>query len=115
MEFCSVCQNLLTIQSRKDDAGNEFIVNFCRCCNFEKSIPNSTNTSVFKKTFGKNKKLFKDLYISKYTKDDPTLPKINIECTKCKNKDVVFVRTDEDNMNYLYVCRNVNCNYNWAN
>ena len=113
MEFCEVCENLLTIHATKNDRGEETIVNFCHCCNNEYPILSSGNTTVFKKDFGKNKQLFKDLYISKYTKHDPTLPTINIDCPNCDKKDVVFVRTNEDSMSYLYLCRN--CDTNWEN
>ena len=114
MEFCKVCDNLLMLHSKNDDDGNERLVNFCRCCNNEYPVITSDNTSVFQKNFGKNKKLFNDLFVSKYTKYDPTLPTINSPCPKCtRDDDVVFIRTDEEKLKYLYICRA--CDETWEN
>jgi aspartate carbamoyltransferase regulatory subunit len=51
--------------------------------------------------------------INKYTKLDPTLPRINnilcpnSECstnTKNEEKEIIYIRYDETNMKYVYLC-----------
>jgi DNA-directed RNA polymerase subunit M/transcription elongation factor TFIIS len=55
-----------------------------------------------------------NLFINKYTKHDPTLPRVdNIPCpndncdTNTKNdvsNEVIYIRTDDINMKYTYIC-----------
>ena len=55
--------------------------------------------------------------VNKYTKYDPTLPrKTNMKCPneKCgdtPNPDIIYLRYDDENMKYLYICSG--CNFTW--
>jgi len=62
--------------------------------------------------------------INKYTKLDPTLPRTNTiscpnhECesnasdeTKRKEREVIYIRYDDINMKYIYLC--ANCDIMW--
>ena len=60
--------------------------------------------------------------INKYTKHDPTLPRIyNMKCpnNKCKsntntpptNPEVVYMRYNDADMKYLYIC--TDCDHTW--
>ncbi len=62
--------------------------------------------------------------INRYTKLDPTLPHIyNVKCPnptcitnsedkpKDKQTEVIYMRYDDDNMKYLYIC--VDCDITW--
>ena len=60
--------------------------------------------------------------INKYTKYDPTLPRVsNIKCpkTQCLTKqeedapktEIIYMRYDDVNMKYIYIC--VHCAHTW--
>jgi hypothetical protein len=60
--------------------------------------------------------------VNKYTKDDPTLPRIyNMKCpnNECKsntdtpqtNPEVVYIRYDNNNLKYLYICTICDCTW----
>jgi aspartate carbamoyltransferase regulatory subunit len=59
--------------------------------------------------------------INKYTKLDPTLPRVyNINCpnTECETNtdseikpEIIYIRYDEDNLKYLYLCST--CDTTW--
>ena len=64
----------------------------------------------------------KDVHINEYTKYDPTLPHMQtIKCpnVSCKSneesnsltQDVIYMRYDDKNMKYMYLC--CHCNFNW--
>jgi DNA-directed RNA polymerase subunit M/transcription elongation factor TFIIS len=60
--------------------------------------------------------------INKYTKLDPTLPRIdhipcpNSECATNredgkKNREIIYIRYDETNIKYVYLC--TECDFTW--
>lgn len=108
-----------------EDEEGEFtenkLVYFCKYCGFvdEEEIE-TNNLRVFK--FTKNNKS-KDININQYTKYDPTLP--HMHTIKCPNsscdsndeskdikQDVIYLRYDDKNMKYMYLC--CHCDYNWV-
>lgn len=103
------------------DNDNQLIY-YCRKCGNENSDLVDDNIVVSKMNVIKQNKNFKHI-INEYTKLDPTLPHINN--IPCPNKecisnindeiksDVIFIRYDETNMKYIYIC--THCNNNWKN
>ena len=120
MHFCSVCNNMYYIKLSETD--NNELNYYCRNCgNSDKNI-NQDNICVSKTQISNNSQKF-NLFINEFTKLDPSLPRTNsIKCPneKCKtnneesnilDREVVFIRYDDINMKYIYLC--CNCDYSW--
>lgn len=113
MKFCSVCSNMYYISINENDTNK--LQYYCRNCgNKDNEITESggciLNTQL--KTVGKHR--FSHI-INKYSKFDPTLPRIhNIPCPnalcatntndKKTAREVIYIRYDDDNLKYLYMC-----------
>ena len=120
MHFCAKCSNMYYI-SLKEENSNELIY-YCRNCgNSDDNLINQ-NLCISKTEFNKRESKFSNI-INKYTKLDPTLPRINtIRCpnNECKSnkvessesREVIYLRYDDINMKYVYLC--CNCDYNWT-
>jgi DNA-directed RNA polymerase subunit M/transcription elongation factor TFIIS len=119
MHFCSECQNMYYI---KISAENEnLLMYYCRNCGHENSLITKENICVSKNSFKKGEQKFAHL-INKYTKFDPTLPRINtIKCPnadcisngneKKDDREVIFLRYDDTKMLYVYLC--AKCDFVW--
>ena len=110
MHFCSNCQNMYYIRINSDDPNK--IVYYCRNCGNEDKLIAIENVCVSKTFIKRNEKTFGHI-INKYTKLDPTLPRINTilcpnpECTtntKDKEREIIYIRYDDINMKYVYLC-----------
>jgi DNA-directed RNA polymerase subunit M/transcription elongation factor TFIIS len=110
MHFCSSCQNMYYI--RIDGENPNKLVYYCRNCGNEDTTLNVDNVSVSKVQLSKGEQKFSHI-INKYTKLDPTLPRINkILCpnTECETnthkvpREVIYIRYDDVNMKYVYLC-----------
>lgn len=110
MHFCSNCQNMYYI--RVNDNNPNQLVYYCRQCGNEDTNITNNNICVSKLQIKKNDLSFNHM-INKYTKMDPTLPRINTilcpnpECktnTKNVEREIIYIRYDETNMKYVYVC-----------
>lgn len=120
MHFCDKCSNMLYIKMEDEDTDK--IMYYCRNC--------GDNTPVIEqqcvlKTNLSNTQQKHNLFINKFTKLDPTLPRTN--SIKCPNEDcssnnnvddklkinneVIYIRYDDERMKYLYLCSN--CDYVW--
>ena len=120
MKFCVKCNNMYYI-GLSETNGNEMIY-YCRNCGYKDLETAEEGSCVLKTSIQKNKLSFNHI-INEYTKLDPTLPRIyNIKCpsdaciTNSEDKEkppseVIYMRYDDENMKYLYLC--VNCNTNW--
>ena len=128
MHFCSLCANMYYISITPE---NE-LQYYCRNCgNIDNTIA-SENICVSKVNV-KHKttpQTFSQV-VNKYTKLDPTLPRIhtmrcpNDECSSNQgggggggggagNKpksEIIYVRYDDDHLKYLYIC--VECDTTW--
>jgi len=115
MHFCSNCDNMLYIRLSDIEQGGDKLVYYCRNCgNTEENI--KANNICVMETNYKNSSINITQDINEYTKYDPTLPRItNIKCPNqsCKSnhpdslesdKEVIYLRTDDVNMNYVYIC-----------
>ena len=120
MHFCSICNNMYYIKLSEVD--NNQLNYYCRNCGNNDTFLNKDNICVTKTEIKKDTQKF-NLFINKYTKLDPALPRTNsIKCPneKCitnnkdsidNKKEVIFIRYDDINMKYIYLC--CNCDFSW--
>lgn len=120
MHFCKSCSNMYYI--KLSDSDNNKLSYYCRNCGTIDENILSDNICVSKQSFNNNSQKI-DLFVNEYTKLDPTLPRTNsIKCPneKCiSNSDtnekveneVLYIRYDDVNMKYIYVC--CNCDFTW--
>ena len=127
MHFCSECGNMYYIKISDDTNSLNY---YCRKCgNEDKNLINSNSSICVSKTeIKKGSNSYKHI-INKYTKFDPTLPRIdNIDCpndkcpsnvnteeksnTEYKCKEIIYLRYDDNNMKYIYLC--CNCDNSWT-
>ena len=110
MHFCSNCQNMYYIRINENDPNK--LVYYCRQCGNEDSSITQDNICVSKIQIKKNEQTF-DHIINQYTKYDPSLPRINTilcpnpDCetnTKNTEREIIYIRYDDTNMKYVYVC-----------
>jgi DNA-directed RNA polymerase subunit RPC12/RpoP len=88
------------------------LVYYCRNCGNEDHLISAGNVNVSKTVVKKNEQSFSHI-INKYTKLDPTLPRINnILCPNpdCstnvsdKEREIIYIRYDDINIKYVYLC-----------
>ena len=110
MHFCSNCNNMYYIRINSDNANK--LVYYCRNCGNEDQSITTNNVTVSKTYIKKTEKSFSHI-INKYTKLDPTLPRVNnilcpnADCstnTKDKEREIIYIRYDDVNMKYVYLC-----------
>ena len=111
MEFCKQCNNLYYIKIQQHNH-NKLIL-YCKQCGHENNETKNSNIISTKNNSS-------TYIINEYTKLDPTLPHItNIPCPNqaCKTntdqhpKDVIYIKYNEVEMKYIYLC--TICNTNW--
>lgn len=116
MHFCTQCGNMYYLRLKTE--GSDQLIYYCRNCGNADDSLQETNLYVAKKDIKvsmnyKNK-------INKYTKLDPTLPRITtIDCPnkKCPSviseeksetpqadKEIIYIRYDDKNMKFVYLC-----------
>jgi len=118
MHFCQKCGNMFYLRLKTEESDE--LIYYCRNCGEEDHSLQKTNLYVSKKEVQvtmnyKNK-------INKYTKLDPTLPRITtIDCpnSDCKSnklkegskneeneeeKEILYIRYDDKNMKFVYLC-----------
>ena len=115
MHFCTECQNMYYIRIDADNSNK--LVYYCRNCGNEDSSLTVENVSVSKTQLTRSEQKFSHI-INKYTKLDPTLPRINkikcpnsdCECETNKSeagaaeREIIYIRYDDVNMKYVYLC-----------
>jgi DNA-directed RNA polymerase subunit M/transcription elongation factor TFIIS len=121
MYFCSNCGNMYYIRIDANDVNK--LIHYCRNCNHETDLPDASNICVSKTQIKQTQQTFTHI-INKYTKLDPTLPRVNTiacpnpECPTNKTespdpREIIYIRYDDTNMKYVYLCSNDMCNYAW--
>lgn len=116
MQFCDNCQNMLYIRLQSDRPNELWY--YCRCCRGEKVTKKSG--AVIMDTIFNHKSNQHEYFVNRYTKYDPTLPRIcngqivcvNEDCETNINKqqqkqtaaEIITIRYDDDNLKYLYLC-----------
>jgi DNA-directed RNA polymerase subunit M/transcription elongation factor TFIIS len=118
MKFCIKCNNMyyITIDNNNEDK----LSYYCRNCGHKDVDIDNEGVCVLNTHMKKEKQHFEHI-INKYTKLDPTLPRIqNLPCpnSDCKTnkksetnlgekevpRDVLYIRYDDNNLKYLYMC-----------
>ena len=123
MKFCTNCDNMYYIGI---NANNSNQLNYyCRNCGNKDDGAAEEGMCVLKTQLKKGEQKFNHI-VNQYTKLDPTLPRIytmkcpNNECgtnkqletgKKEKENEVIYMRYDDDNLKYLYIC--VHCDTTW--
>lgn len=122
MKFCVNCDNMYYITISENN-GN-MLSYYCRNCGHKDETASSEGMCVMNTQLKKGQQQFNHI-INKYTKSDPTLPRIyNVPCPnatcatnnhserKPEDKaEVIYMRYDDDNLKYLYIC--VECDTVW--
>ena len=120
MDFCSNCNNMYYIKLENQDCDK--IVYYCRNCGTTDDSLVNVNKCILKENINVSEDKF-NININSYTKLDITLPRINyIKCPNetcetnksdydSKKKEIIFIRYDDTQMKYLYLCSH--CDYIW--
>ena len=110
MHFCTNCSNMYYIRINSDDPNK--LVYYCRKCGNEDKLLAIENVCVSKTHIKQSEQTFSHI-INKYTKLDPTLPRINtvlcpnVDCATNKDGkpcEIIYIRYDTSNMKYIYMC-----------
>ena len=126
--FCPDCGFILFLKKNLDKDDNiidtryeqNSLLNYCKNCNYQTEF-NHVNTLVFNKKYGDTYQVENKIQ-NDYLIHDPTLPRIsNIDCINSScisnsgevEKEIIFIKFDEDNMKYLYLCKH--CKASWTN
>ncbi len=117
MKFCTSCKNMYYLSISED---SNHLIYYCRNCGKEDDTSDIPSTmSVSNIQLGDDIKNMSHI-INKYTKLDPTLPRMNTipcpnaECetnTKNKEREIIYIRYDETNIKYVYLC--AHCDFTW--
>lgn len=113
MKFCNKCDNMYYLSIEEE---TEKLKLYCRNCGNE-------DTNVDKDSFVIQDTKQTDKLsnvINEYTKFDPTVPRMNT--MKCPNqnctsnteeteKEIIYIRYDDTNLKYVYMC--TNCDTKW--
>jgi DNA-directed RNA polymerase subunit M/transcription elongation factor TFIIS len=125
MHFCKNCGNMYYVRLLTEDSDK--LIYYCRKCdNKDDKIMNDDDICVSKLHVKNVSQTYKNI-INEYTKLDPTLPRIttincpNIDCdsnkepgdNKKKPKEIIYLRYDDQNMKFVYLC--ANCDKIWLN
>lgn len=132
MKFCTKCDNMYYITI--DDKNNDQLIYYCRFCGHKDEQLTEEGVVVLKTQYKKNEQKFNHM-VNQYTKLDPTLPRIySMKCPnhECKTNsgsntssaaggggetnahgacEVIYLRYDDENMKYLYIC--TTCDTSW--
>ena len=116
MKFCSECQNMYYIAISEKKENN--LVYYCRNCGHRDETIANEGICILDTKANQGEQKFNHI-INKYTKFDPTLPRIyNIHCPNeaCKTNEhspspshktpaeIIYIRYDDSQLKYLYLC-----------
>ena len=110
MHFCTNCNNMYYIRINSENPNK--LVYYCRNCGDENQNLSVDTVTVSKTIVKKTEQTF-NYIINKYTKLDPTLPRVNTilcpdpDCptnTKDHEREIIYIRYDDVNMKYVYLC-----------
>lgn len=110
MHFCSNCKNMYYIRINENDTNK--LVYYCRQCGNEDQLLSVENVCVSKTLLKKSEQSFNHI-INKFTKLDPTLPRVNnvlcpneacVTNSESKEREIIYIRYDDTNMKYVYLC-----------
>ena len=104
MHFCNQCSFMYYISIDEDNPNK--LIYYCRNCGNKDANISIQDTTVLKVQLKKSEQEFSHI-INKYTKLDPTLPRVsnilcpNMDCDTNKNKEqreIIYIRYDTTNM-----------------
>ena len=117
MHFCKKCANMYYIKLAGEEEDN--LIYYCRHCGHEDATLTGESLCVSRTSFAATNSNHAH-YINPYTSSDPTLPRVtNIPCpnevcstnTEGTEREVVYIRYDDENIKYVYLCST--CNTAW--
>jgi DNA-directed RNA polymerase subunit M/transcription elongation factor TFIIS len=120
MNFCDKCDNMYYMKINDDEKSENQgqLIYYCRNCGHEESNVNLKNLCI---SVYEDNATSKTNKFNSYTKYDPTLP--HSHTIRCPNdvcpsnstpgspSDVIYIRVDDINMKYMYLC--TFCEKNW--
>ncbi len=116
MKFCPQCDNKLYIRVKSEETDS--LVYYCRFCKYEDTEIGEEGVVVLNTQFRKGEQ---HLHYNRYTKLDPTLPRIyhmrcpNATCQtnvdNVERPEIIYIRYDEEQMKFMYLC--VVCDTAW--
>ena len=122
MDFCKKCENMYYIRLSDNDSNK--LIYYCRKCGDENDQISEDNMCVSFTNLKREENKYYHI-VNKYTKLDPTLPRINnIECPneECSSRaenpnqrsknEIIYMRYDNEDIKYVYIC--VNCDSLWT-
>ena len=113
MHFCIKCDNMYYTKLDPDNTNR--LLNYCRNCGYVDELTASEGMCVLNTQLKKGEQKFSHI-INPYTKMDPTLPRVyNVKCPseecpsnkneeKRKFPEVIYMRYDDKNLKYVYIC-----------
>ena len=107
MHFCTECDNMYYIRISSDDENK--IIYYCRKCGHENDTITKNNICISKTVLKRKEQKFSNI-INEYTKLDMTLPRTNTikcpneQCVGGEDNEVIYMRFDDINMKYIYIC-----------
>lgn len=111
MKFCVECKNKLYHQLSEKDSNK--LSYYCRFCGYKDDSLTEEGVCIMNAQLKQNEQKFNHI-INNYTIYDPTLPRLhNLRCPngQCNsnedqhdNPEVLYIRYDNDNMKYIYLC-----------
>lgn len=119
MKFCNQCDNMYYIGINAEDPNK--LTYYCRNCGNVDETITEEGVCILDTQFKKGEQKFNHI-INKYTKLDPTLPRIynircpNVSCStnhtgETKPAEIIYMRYDDANLKYIYICST--CDTTW--
>ena len=111
MKFCNACDNMFYLSIDSSDCDK--LMYYCRNCGVQDSVGVTDKSSVISSVRLSNAEINMSRIVNKYTKLDPTLPRIdsipcpNSECgTNVEQipRQIIYIRYDDINIKYMYLC-----------
>jgi DNA-directed RNA polymerase subunit M/transcription elongation factor TFIIS len=105
-KFCPICGMYMSSQVKETE-----LLYRCIECGYSKK--DTTGGLVMETILQKKGSEAHKILVNEFTRSDPTLPHTNtIKCprptcasnTSGKPKDVIYIKSDQENMKYLYIC-----------
>ena len=120
MHFCAVCRNMYYLKIGED---SNSLVYYCRHCGHEDANLTTDDVCVSRTQFKRSEQKYAHI-VNEYTKLDPTLPRTQtIKCPgqtcpsnsgpleERSQREVIYLRYDDTNMKYIYLC--AHCDEMW--
>jgi len=118
MKFCPTCRYYLYMKTTKEDAGKLLMT--CHNCGYSE-INGEGGLIMLTDLQEKTAEGYK-IMLNEFTRSDVTLP--HTDTIKCPNptcgsnsgsdkKDVIFMKYDQVNLKFLYLCNVKGCGHQW--